>query len=242
MNCTRSQLRNRLLQLSVDEILRLMKHAPDFRYASRMGPVVSNMFFPFTDAEHLYSRPGTAFKRADLLLGVTKSEALHLLNQNGIDEANFRRSVRTFVRQNFVFHQQKIFDILVNFYTDWTKMASNNKLQITHAFMESLMNLLGDANYVAPAFQMARLHSLKGPGHQRKDQGNTFVFVFAHTSSIPDYPGWSSGFHGDDLMFIFGAPIIKNHVVSPFPSHFLITDKMLSEAMMRYISNFVKSG
>lgn len=45
---------------------------------------------------------------------------------------------------------------------------------------------------------------------------------------------------GEELAFVFGAPLAP---AGPFPSHnYSVQEKLLSEAVMAYWTNFVKTG
>lgn len=44
---------------------------------------------------------------------------------------------------------------------------------------------------------------------------------------------------GEELAYVFGAPLAE---VGPFPRHFGNQERLLSEATMKYWSNFAKTG
>ena len=48
------------------------------------------------------------------------------------------------------------------------------------------------------------------------------------------------GIHGDELPYVFGSPLVDG--LSPFPSSYTSAEKMMSEAVMTYWTNFAKSG
>ena len=57
---------------------------------------------------------------------------------------------------------------------------------------------------------------------------------------IQVHPHLAGGLHGDDLMYVFGAPLTDG--IDPFTSTFTRTDKLLAETIMRYWTNFIKTG
>lgn len=247
-NCTPTELLEKLQVMPVREILNTLEMAPEYRFVTRLGPVVTANLFPGANLRaSLDGRPWgrgrrkvvPKFSSVDIMFGITKSAAYDWLKDPGsgvgIQYTEFDRQLRTFVRNNFAFHQQKLYDILSNFYIDWTKMASSNPMEMEHSLLVSWLNLLTDAMYNAPSFEVAMKHAATA-------KARTFTYIFAHHSNIPGYPQWTSGLHADDLMYIFGAPILRNEGVRPFPKRFLVSDRLLSEAMMRFVSNFIKSG
>jgi hypothetical protein len=65
------------------------------------------------------------------------------------------------------------------------------------------------------------------------------MYVFGHNSEAGEHATISQSVHGEDLPFIFGAPLAD---VGPFGTEYSLEERLLSEAMMRYFSNFAKTG
>lgn len=65
------------------------------------------------------------------------------------------------------------------------------------------------------------------------------MYVFAHNSEAGEHATISQSIHGEDLPFVFGAPLGN---AGPFSTHFNAEERLLSEAVMRYFSNFAKTG
>ena len=57
---------------------------------------------------------------------------------------------------------------------------------------------------------------------------------------VDGYPRWAGGIHGDELMFVFGAPLADG--VDPFPSTYSRSDKALAETVLKYWVNFIAAG
>lgn len=113
-----------------------------------------------------------------------------------------------------------------------------------------VMELLGDGQYVAPLIETAQLHARLGGAP-------TYLYSFNHPqasspsrpSNYPspgrDHAGGRSvpgggGAHGDDLMFVFGAPLTDG--LEPFPSVYGRADRALSETVLKYWTNFIRTG
>jgi len=89
---------------------------------------------------------------------------------------------------------------------------------------------------VAPAIELAQFHS-----RHCSDTSSTYVYMFAAPSRLDtSYPRWLHGASDDDLAYVFGAPLTDG--VDPFPSGYSRSDRALAEAMLKYWSNFVKTG
>lgn len=119
------------------------------------------------------------FKRSQLLLAFTTSEGVHELNdeevRHGFEAEHRDRILRTLVRNVFNYHQQEIFSIIRNEYTDWERPIFH-PIPLRDATVEALSDCLA----VAPMVQLALTHS-------RIDQAkNTYLLHFAHVSKVLD--------------------------------------------------------
>lgn len=65
------------------------------------------------------------------------------------------------------------------------------------------------------------------------------MYVFAHNAESGEHATVSESIHGEDLPFIFGAPLGD---VGPFQVFYNAEERLLSEAVMRYFTNFAKTG
>lgn len=65
------------------------------------------------------------------------------------------------------------------------------------------------------------------------------MYVFAHNAESGEHATIPQSIHGEDLPFVFGAPLGD---VGPFGMDYSPEERLLSEAMMRYFSNFAKTG
>ena len=75
---------------------------------------------------------------------------------------------------------------------------------------------------------------------------NTYVYVFSEDTQ--DWKGRHGekvrgAVTGDDLPYILGVPLLADAARNPlYGANFMREEQGVSQAMMRYISNFVKSG
>ena len=95
------------------------------------------------------------------------------------------------------------------------------------------MEFLGDGQYVAPMIELGQFHS-------SYPAAPTYLYTIARPSLTETYPAWMGSGHGDDLQYVFGAPLTDG--LDPFPSTYTRTEKMLAETVLRYVTNFIKTG
>jgi len=98
--------------------------------------------------------------------------------------------------------------------------------------------LLGDALVVSPVVAMATFHAR----HSRPGV-DTYLYEFNQPAThLDNYPRWATGVPGDELRYVFGAPLTKQSL-QPFPARvYTRAEQLLSQSVIRYWSNFAKTG
>ncbi|KAL3846881.1 hypothetical protein ACJMK2_017833 [Sinanodonta woodiana] len=219
INCLRSK--------SVEDLVENAPFAP--KYYSCFAPNLNNQAFHSQSLRELMKDKRSRFARTPIMFGITKDEAYSYLNEHeiksGISKERKSQILRTFVQNIYRNHRQKIFDILDHEYASW------NHAQDDASRRNNVVDLLTDALYMAPVIEMAQEHSR---------HGDTYLYVFAHSTSSENYPEWVKGAHGEELPYIFGAPLVDG--ISPFPQQYTSSEKILSQTMMRFWTNFAKTG
>lgn len=120
---------------------------------------------------------------------------------------------------------------LANEYTDWSR-PSTHPLNV----WESLLELLGDALVVAPTVRAGLLHA-KAPN----SKASTFFYQFQY--GVESSPAQKLGcLHGEDLAFVFGAPLVPGHQVGFFSSNYSKSEASLAEIVITFWTNFAKYG
>ena len=200
------------------------------KYYPAFGPYIDKRNILTKGVEEMIETGKSVFGETDLLLGVMKNEGFLHFSQNeidnGINEYERNKIVRTYIRNTYEYHRQKIFDILLHHYSDHDRPSDPEIIR------DTLMDLIGDGQIVAPTVHLAKYHSVK--------KANTYFYNFNYPTRTDSYPRWAGGVHGDDLVYVFGAPLTEG--LDPFPASFSRSEKMLSEAIITYWSNFAKSG
>jgi len=155
----------------------------------------------------------------------------------------------TMLQNVYDYHRQSIYDIIVHQYSDWSHGAASNRDRATQkqaaagsaAFTrDSLASILGDALVVAPVVAMATFHAR----HSRPGTA-TYLYEFnqpATAARRDNYQRWVSGSPGDELTYVFGAPLAVQSL-QPFRARaYTRTERLLARTVVRYWSNFAKTG
>jgi len=159
----------------------------------------------------------------------------------GVSKERLARIMRTYVRNVFEFHRQKIYDVMAYDYTDWNRPPDSRR---GAAVRDTAVQFLGDGQYVAPVVELARAHAhaaAAARGASRMRAVGTFLYAFGDSAAeLPTSPGPKWYCHGHDLPYVFGAPLVDG--TDPFASSYTRRDRQLSVIILRLWINFIKSG
>ncbi|XP_072394349.1 neuroligin-4, Y-linked [Diabrotica undecimpunctata] len=251
-----------LREIALTELLQADVVAPS--YLSAFGPSVDGVvikadfakelvtYFKPQDLQYFVGPVNVNMKRSeatitprgnnpyDLLYGVVTSEALWMFSNNdvtaGFEGERRDRILRTYVRNAYTYHLSEIFFTIVNEYTEWERTV-----QHPVNTRDSVIAALSDAQFVAPLVQTGDLLSVKPPQvGQESNSPKTFFYVFDYQTKDGDYPQRMGTVHGEELPYIFGAPLVDgfNH----FAKNYTKSELALSESFLIYIANFVRTG
>ncbi|XP_053601597.1 neuroligin-4, Y-linked [Plodia interpunctella] len=167
----------------------------------------------------------------DLMFGVTKAEAYFAFSgddvQYGIEADRRSKILKSFVRNTYSYHLSEILATIINEYTDWERPVQH-PINIRDETLEAL----SDAQVVAPIVLTADTHSAL--------RRNSYLYVFDYQSKFGDYPQRQGCIHGEELPYIFGAPLVGG--LAHFPRNYTKAEVALSESVMLYWGNFAKTG
>ncbi|XP_037949215.1 flocculation protein FLO11-like [Teleopsis dalmanni] len=108
----------------------------------------------------------------------------------------------------------------------------NNPIKATNLeHRDVVLDILSDARVVGPLMQTGLFHA--------DVNRRNYMYVFGHNSAKGPYASLPHSIAGEELAFIFGAPLAP---AGPFPSNYNEQEKLLSEAVMAYWTNFAKTG
>ncbi|XP_065164395.1 neuroligin-4, X-linked-like [Atheta coriaria] len=218
-----SCLRSRPLQALLDVRLETVRFMP--RIAPSL-PVDSETPDPAFAMEHASDN----FITCEVLLGTSTTESYNDFNANdiqyGFEEDQRNRVLRTYIRNAYIYHLNEIFSAVRNEYTDWDK-----PIQHPINIRDSTMEALSDGHTVSPLIKVGYLHARRGAKP---------TFHFGYQTKDGDYPQRLGSVRGEDLSYIFGAPLVGG--MPNFPQNFSRQDMGVAEAVLNFFTNFAKSG
>ncbi|RWS23587.1 Neuroligin-4: X-linked-like protein [Leptotrombidium deliense] len=225
-----SAIVNCLRQKPVNELLSVKFKVPT--HLISFGPTIDGIVVP-NDPSTLMADSHSLYGSYDLMFGITKAEAYNYFTtydeRHGIDANRRDRILRTLVRNLFNFHLQEIFLTIANEYTDWSRPTIN-----ALSIFESVSDALSDALVTSAIIKSGLLHS--------KQHKQTFFYNFAHSTEVDDYHWRIGSTHGEDLLYVFGAPLVSGTPLGFLLGNYTKAESALSENVINYWSNFARSG
>uniref|UniRef100_A0A1B0GQE1 Carboxylesterase type B domain-containing protein n=1 Tax=Phlebotomus papatasi TaxID=29031 RepID=A0A1B0GQE1_PHLPP len=94
--------------------------------------------------------------------------------------------------------------------------------------IHKVLEIFSDARVAGPLVQTGLFHAKSNP--------RSFMYVFAHNSEAGEY---AYSIIGEELAYVFGAPLSSS---GPFQPFYNSQERLLSEAVMKYWTNFAKTG
>ncbi|XP_064550742.1 uncharacterized protein Nlg1 isoform X1 [Drosophila montana] len=202
------------------------------QFSTSLGPIVDGHVIP-NQPYKVMGHYTEHFSRYDLLFGITESESYHTLAALALEEG-----LRENERDNLLrFYMQSRFDVRPDLALAATlkkyQDMYNNPIKATNLeHRDVVLDILSDARVVGPLLQTGMFHA--------DVNRRNYMYVFGHNSATGPYAHLPHSIMGEELAFVFGAPLAP---AGPFPSHnYSVQEKLLSEAVMAYWTNFVKTG
>ncbi|XP_055317248.1 uncharacterized protein LOC129576332 [Sitodiplosis mosellana] len=212
------------------DILKSSVHVSSPEFTTTFGPVVDNFIVP-NDPQKMMQHG--RFKRYDLLFGVTETESYNRINaieiKQGLSDHERDDYLRFYMQNQFDRVADVAMDLALNTYT--SNICTNPRKPTREENRDIVLEILSDARYVAPLIQTGNYHSKLNP--------LTYMYLFSHISKAGDYPNLSQSISGEELPYVFGAPLAS---ARPFPTSYTPQERLLSEEIMVYWTNFAKTG
>lgn len=142
----------------VDNVTRVARNIEPPTYLNVFGPTVDGSMV-INDPKQNLEQYSDLFRGLDLMIGLTKNEAYHLMGnqelKEGIERKKRDQIYRTLVTNLFLYHRNEIMSAVEDEYTDWQSPSMHQSGNIRKAILQAL----SDGLYIAPAINVARLHS-----------------------------------------------------------------------------------
>ncbi|XP_037929027.1 neuroligin-4, Y-linked-like, partial [Teleopsis dalmanni] len=138
---------------------------------------------------------------------------------------------------------------IVNEYTDWDR-TSQHPINTR----DTAVAALSDAQFVAPIIRTGDILAAQAPAPMSNTQspstkdgdsiapptGRCYFYVFDYQTKDGDYPQRMGTVHGEDLPYLFGAPLVDGF--SHFPQNYTKSEIALSEAVIIFWTSFARKG
>ncbi|XP_053403602.1 acetylcholinesterase-like [Mercenaria mercenaria] len=201
--------------------------------------VVRFPFVPIIDGTFLQEDPEKSlrngnFKKCPVLLGHNTNEAnFWLIYYHEL----FSLDSEPMVSQSYfdtliddIFHYHPYYPKLLNsFGKEAIKFQYRNWLNPYDQKMNAwqIDMAVGDFSFICPCVDFAL--------HAASAGSSVYYYVFEHRSTKHHWPEWSGVLHADEINFMFGEPTNKSFGYTE-------EEKIFSKKMMRYWTNFAKTG
>lgn len=248
MNISQSQIVDTLKHESIANILLAMKATLPLQYSTRIGPTISNQFFTYASKSSRSIVPSdqSFFKDLDVMVGLNANNAGIFFNApkhkkaEDFTDSYFRMKLKEFIKENYVYNQQSIYEILLHMYTDWSKVDSEFDYEKRDSRLYMFNKMLNDAYFVTPAVQFCNVHTSAKSKNRKK--GKTFLYMFSKLVTTKKDNFEDDAQFSDDLMMLLGMPLISTTDAYQPDSKYSYNDGELSKRMMNYLTSFIKYG
>ncbi|XP_056004732.1 acetylcholinesterase-like isoform X2 [Ostrea edulis] len=196
-------------------------------------------FVPIIDGVFLIEHPDISFKngnfkRCPILLGANTNEGSYFLvysteafnksHSSPIERDQYQIEMKIQFR-HFPQHPTEINNFVLDAikfeYTPWSDPYDRFLLR------DGVEAAVGDFNFACSTVDLAREYAFAGL--------KVYYYLFNHRSSVNPWGKWMGVMHGDEIMFMFGQPLDNNF-------EYETKEKRLSKKIMKYWTNFAKTG
>ncbi|KAJ6636653.1 Neuroligin-4, X-linked [Pseudolycoriella hygida] len=195
------------------EIVKTQIATPEF--STKFGPVVDNLVVPNIPAK-VMSQYNDVFSRNAVGLS------------HGLLESERDSYLRFYMQNRFEIRPDIAMALTLQEYTD---IYNNPERPLAEEHRDTVLEILSDARVASPLIQTGLYHSKVNP--------RSYMYVFGHNSKAGEFANLPQSINGEDLPYVFGAPLAS---AGPFQSHYSPEERLLSEAIMVYWTNFAKTG
>ena len=196
-----------------------------------------------------------------IIIIIHPHSGLQYLNEtqidSGIEKDRLQLHLRTFVQNSFQYNRQYIYEVVYHQYQDWQTERDSRSVR------DFVADFLGDALHVAPTINLVRrrINNIQQHAHFMQSSGNfsfmnqvalktkTFMYCYnfqttpRSTKSYPKTSFHPSALPGDELVYIFGEPLIEQmENTNSRTTLYSARDQEFSEMIVIHWKNFVHSG
>ena len=194
-----------------------------------MTPISSTVDGYFLEQTPLEYVSKGSFKRTSILLGANLDEGFYFLFYVIPQIFDLKMKNKTLTFDEFqdsivaVTHDESFLLTEVLAFEYGVPYNFKNKTK----FRDSIDDLLGDLAFICPVVNFASAYAEAGQ--------DVFMYHFLHHTSGSPWPSWTGAMHGYEIDHVFGLPLDST-------MNYTEPEKQLSERMVRYWTNFAKTG
>ncbi|XP_013780687.2 acetylcholinesterase-like [Limulus polyphemus] len=220
----------------MDAVVRCLRNADPMDLVMNESGTLGVIDFPFVpvvDGAFIDEQPSVSlntrnFKKTNVLMGSNLDEGTYWIIYY-LTELFKKEEDVYLTREDFINSVKELNpyigeaaqQAIIFQYTDW--LHPNSSIHIRDA----IDKIVGDYHFTCSVNDFA---------HHYAEAGNeVYMYYFTHRSSVNPWPRWMGVMHGDEIPFIFGEPL--NPALT-----YTKEEKLLSKKMMRYWTNFAKTG
>ncbi|XP_045207103.2 cholinesterase 1-like [Mercenaria mercenaria] len=219
-------------------------------------------FLPVYDGEFIKYKPDDIFGKqslesasalrnfadVDIIIGLNSEEGLTELEalarmsgdnleifSDGMSEKQMKAYTDQLFKEMNKTHNDILMKSVLHQYTDWSDPQSDTSRR------SMFLDLLKDVHYTDSTVKTVNAHVSLG------SHGNTYMYHFDHKPSFSVSPKWVDGAdHTEEIPFVLGFPRFYMYLFGKFyedpPLHIPQNELHLSKAMMKYWTQFAKTG
>ncbi|CAG0878892.1 unnamed protein product [Darwinula stevensoni] len=195
-------------------------------------PVVDGAIVDMSPLDAIRSRH---FKKCNILIGSNEEEGSfwllyylpHKFQVQGLDRppehVQFNMSdYRQTLNDLFRGYPEIVIEAIAHEYTNFVETRDPDTI------LDNLEKVVGDLYFSCPVKDLADAYV--------QERGlDVYKYYFTHRAKGGPWPKWVGAYHGDEILYVFGVPLIRSDVYSK-------EDVELSRRMMQFWTNFAKTG
>ncbi|KAI5713871.1 hypothetical protein M8J76_006916 [Diaphorina citri] len=206
------------------------------RFKTAFGPIIDGNVIP-NDPEQCMTVYRDIFSRYELMFGLTQSESYHQLDGIsllfGMKFEQTETLLRDFVYSKYEAHPDVALAKILQEYNNWNKsLAGMTPKSEAEQNRDNVLSILNDALYNAPVIQMGEYHA--------KANRETYFYVFGHKTDNGLFPYTDQSVSGEEVPYFLGVPLDGD--LSYYKSKYTTREKLHSEVILTWVSNFARSG